>query len=65
MRFILGFIFFGFLFYAIWYFFPDAFAVLVSWATSVFDFVSTLWHKLIGQTLSSQATSTTFHDRIV
>lgn len=39
MRFILNFFFFGFIFYMIWIFFPEAFQTLVSWANSVYQFV--------------------------
>lgn len=39
MRFIFNFIFFGLLFYAIYYFFPDAFAKLVTWTGDTFDYI--------------------------
>ena len=52
MRLILGFIFFGLLFYAIWLFFPDAFAVLVSWAAKFFNFFEELWNSTFGSSLS-------------
>lgn len=39
MRFIIGFIFFGLLFYAIWFYFPEAFQTLVSWVAKIFDFI--------------------------
>ena len=39
MRFILGFIFFGLFFYGLMLFFPEAFAVLTSWAAAFWDFV--------------------------
>lgn len=39
VRFILNFIFFGVLFYAISLFFPDAFQTLVSWAGKVYSFI--------------------------
>lgn len=39
VRFILNFIFFGVLFYAISLFFPDAFQTLVSWAGKVYTFI--------------------------
>lgn len=42
MRFILNFIFYGILFYCIWYFFPDAFAKLITWAGATFDFLKNL-----------------------
>lgn len=47
MRFILGFIFFGILFYAIWYFFPETFTTLVNWAGNVFHFFRDLVENLI------------------
>jgi hypothetical protein len=43
MRFILNFIFFGFLFFIIWHFFPEAFATLVSWVSALFDFLRDLF----------------------
>lgn len=39
MRFILNFIFFGVLFYAIYLIFPDAFHTLVGWANSIYEFI--------------------------
>lgn len=39
MRFILNFIFFGVLFYAIYLIFPDAFRTLVGWANSIYEFI--------------------------
>jgi hypothetical protein len=39
MRFIFNFIFFGLLFYALYLFFPDAFAKLASWAGDVVAFI--------------------------
>lgn len=38
MRFILGFIFFGLLFYIIYLYFPEAFQTLVAWAGKVYTF---------------------------
>lgn len=38
MRFILNFFIFGFIFFLIWHYFPEAFGTLVSWAQTVFDF---------------------------
>lgn len=40
MRFIINFILFGFLFFLIWHFFPEAFHKLVSWVQTVFDWIS-------------------------
>ena len=42
IRFILNFIFFGVLFYAIAHFFPDAFERLVQWAEKVYTFFADL-----------------------
>ena len=39
MRFILNFIFFGVLFYAIYLIFPDAFHTMVGWANSIYEFL--------------------------
>ncbi|PWU06334.1 MAG: hypothetical protein C5B43_01890 [Verrucomicrobia bacterium] len=57
MRFILGFIFFGLLFYGIWYFFPEAFQTLATWAGNVFDFFKTLFTDLSNKFQSSKETS--------
>lgn len=38
MRFILNFFLFGFLFYLIYIFFPEAFQTLSSWAAHVYDY---------------------------
>lgn len=46
MRFIINFFLFGFLFYLIYIFFPDAFHTLVSWATTVYDFLGALYHTI-------------------
>lgn len=50
MRFILNFIFFGFLFYGIFLAFPDAFFKLVEWTNAIFeflrDFFMALWNRL-------------------
>ncbi len=39
MRFILNFIFFALLFYAIYFFFPDAFQTMVTWVRDTFAFI--------------------------
>lgn len=46
MRFLLNFIFFGLLFYAIYLFFPDAFRWLTSWAESFFGLFQTAYHQI-------------------
>lgn len=43
MRFILSFFLFGFLFYLIYVFFPEAFSTLVSWAEYVYVFFHDLF----------------------
>ena len=59
MRFILGFIFFGLLFYAIYLFFPEAFQTLAGWAGNVFDFFKTLFTDLSNKFQGSKETSPT------
>lgn len=49
MRFILGFIFFGILFYAIWHFFPETFSTLVTWAGNIFQFFGDLIERIIAK----------------
>jgi len=49
MRFIIGFIFFGLLFYAIWLYFPEAFQILTSWAAAIFDFFKDVIEKITGK----------------
>ncbi|MCE5318759.1 MAG: hypothetical protein LLG04_15530 [Parachlamydia sp.] len=46
MRFIIGFIFFAILFYAIYVYFPDTFQTMVSWDKTIFDFLRELVNKL-------------------
>jgi hypothetical protein len=46
MRFVLNFIFFGLLFYALFLFFPDVFKQLVHWAAVVVDYIQHLFHEL-------------------
>lgn len=43
MRFIINFFLFGFIFFMIWHFFPEAFQTLVGWANAVFDFFRNLF----------------------
>ena len=43
MRFILNFFFFGFIFYLIYVYFPEAFHTLVSWAQGVLNFLKELF----------------------
>ena len=46
MRFILNFIFFGVLFYAIYLAFPDVFYTLVGWANKIYEFIRDLYYQL-------------------
>lgn len=57
MRFIIGFIFFGLLFYAIWYFFPDAFQTMASWAGNLFNFIKTSSNELYDKFKASKETA--------
>lgn len=59
MRFILGFIFFGILFYAIWYFFPETFSTLASWAGNVFDFIKDFVNEIVDRFHSTPSTPPT------
>ena len=49
MRFILNFIFFGVLFYAIYLFFPDAFFTMVGWANKIYEFLRDLFLQMAGK----------------
>jgi len=53
MRFIIGFFFFGLLFYAIWFYSPETFQTLVSWAAKLFDLIREWIEKLVGKINSS------------
>lgn len=46
MRFILEFIIFGLIFYALYLYAPDLFATLVSWAQAIFDYVHNLFSHM-------------------
>lgn len=46
MRFILNFIFFGVLFYAIYLAFPDAFFTMVGWANDIYEFLRDIFLQL-------------------
>lgn len=59
MRFILNFFFFGFLFFLIAMFFPEAFATMVSWAQKVYTFLSDLIQNLNERLRGSSGTSPT------
>lgn len=58
MRFILNFFLFGFLFYLIYVFFPDAFNTLVSWANHVYEFIKTYAVELMQKFNSHPSTGT-------
>lgn len=49
LRFILGFIFFGLLFYALYLYAPDTFHALVNWASDIFDYLKSLFEKYSGK----------------
>ena len=49
MRFILNFIFFGVLFYAIYLFFPDVFHTLVTWANAIYEFLKDIIMQISGR----------------
>lgn len=53
IRFIINFILFGLLFYAIWLFFPEAFAKLTTWAGDLFTYVRELFNQ-IGEKLKTE-----------
>ncbi len=54
MRFIIGFFFFGLLFYAIYFYSPETFQELVSWAGSVFNAIRDFFLNLKGKTAAPQ-----------
>lgn len=62
IRFFVNFILFGLLFYAIWFFFPDTFMVLVGWMGKVFDFIKVVvmkaYERIQGAYSSSGASET-------
>ncbi len=49
IRLLLSFIFFGLLFYAIFLYAPDTFAVLVSWAAKGFEWLHSLIEQISGR----------------
>lgn len=49
LRLLLSFIFFGLLFYAIWLYAPEQFAVMVSWAAKGFDWLHGVIEQLSGR----------------
>lgn len=49
LRLIIGFIFFGFLFYVLSVYFPEAFQAVVSWMKQGFDAIRELIEKLVGK----------------
>lgn len=46
MRFILNFFFFGFIFYLIYLYFPEAFHTMTAWAQSVLDFLKEVFTSI-------------------
>lgn len=57
MRFILNFFLFGLLFYLIYLFFPEAFATLLSWANSVYEYLRDLFLNLSGKMRGDRTTN--------
>lgn len=55
MRFIIGFIFFGLLFYTLSIYAPDTFQMLVSWAARTVDFIREQFARFSGGTGSPLA----------
>ncbi len=49
MRFILNFFLFGFIFFLIWYYFPEAFKTLVGWAEQVWTFILDAVHSVFSK----------------
>jgi hypothetical protein len=49
MRFIFWFIFFGILFYAIWFYSPETFKTMVSWAAKAFTYIKDWVEQLTGK----------------
>ncbi|MCB1113067.1 MAG: hypothetical protein H7A37_10805 [Chlamydiales bacterium] len=47
VKFIVNFVFFGLLFYAIYIFFPDAFEKLVSWVSALYNFLVDLVQSIV------------------
>lgn len=59
IRFIINFILFGLLFYALWLFFPDGFAKLTSWAGAIFSYLQDLFNQFSGRLRTEPAPTTT------
>lgn len=49
LRFIINFILFGLLFYALWLFVPDVFSKLTGWAGALFNYIQELLNQLGGR----------------
>lgn len=60
MRLILGFIFFGLLFYAIYLYFPEAFHTLQDWAAKIFGFFQNLFQDVSQRFSDHPAPSTSY-----
>lgn len=58
MRFILYFFLYGILFYAIWFFYPEGFTKLVSWAGNVFEFIRGIVAQIIEKITQNSTTTT-------
>ena len=50
MRVILNFFIYGFIFFLIYLFFPEAFTTLVSWATKVYEFFNDIVQNIMERT---------------
>lgn len=47
MRFLFNFVLFGLIYFAIYYYFPDAFHTLVEWVAKIFDFLKDVITALV------------------
>lgn len=57
MRFILNFFFFGFIFYLIYLYFPEAFHTLATWAQAAFDFLRDAFNSISDRVGHGQVSS--------
>lgn len=55
IRFIVNFFLFGLLFYALYIFFPDAFAKMVGWVAAVFDYIRDIVNQIIEKINSTRS----------
>lgn len=59
IRFIINFILFGLLFYALWLFAPDFFAKLTEWAGALFHYIQELVNNFSGRLRTDHPAPTT------